>query len=155
MVDVREVPADMFIKYLANYLKNNVPAVRPPQWALFVKTGHFKSRLPEDPDWWYVRTASILRKLYLSDGPVGVGTLRTVYGGLKRRGSAPPHFRKASGAIIRHILQQLEAAGLVARVGGKGRVLTPNGTSLLARIANEVFKEAVKLIPELAKYAPG
>ncbi len=152
MVDVREVPADAFIKHLANYLKSNVPAVKPPSWAMYVKTGHFKSGVPENPDWWYIRAASILRKLYLSGVPVGVGTFRVVYGGLKRRGSAPPHFKKAAASHIRHILQQLEAAGYVTKVRGKGRTLTPKGTSLLARIANEVFQESVKLIPELAKY---
>ncbi len=152
MVDVREVPADVFIKYLANYLKNNVPALKPPSWASYVKTGHFKTGVPEDPDWWYFRAASLLRKLYLAGAPVGVGTFRVVYGGLKRRGSAPPHFKKAAGSNIRHILQQLEAAGYVTKVRGRGRVLTSKGSSLLVRIANEVFQESVKLIPGLAKY---
>lgn len=152
MVDVREVPADIFIKYLANYLKSNVPAVKPPSWALYVKTGSFKTGVPENPDWWYFRAASLLRKLYISGTPVGVGTLRVVYGGLKRRGSAPPHFRKASGSHIRHILQQLEAAGYVAKIRGGGRVLTPKAISLLTRIAYDVLQESVKLIPDLAKY---
>ncbi|MEM0453422.1 MAG: 30S ribosomal protein S19e [Sulfolobales archaeon] len=153
MVDVREVPADAFIKHLANYLKSNVPSLKPPNWALYVKTGHFKTGVPENPDWWYFRAASILRKLYINGTPVGVGAFRVMYGGLKRRGSAPPHFKEAAASNIRHILQQLEAAGYVARVRGKGRVLTPKGMSLLARIANEVFQESVKLIPGLAKYS--
>ncbi len=152
MVDVREVPADMFIKYLANYLKSSVPAVKPPSWASYVKTGSFKTGVPENPDWWYFRAASLLRKLYVSGTPVGVGALKVVYGGLKRRGSAPPHFKEASGSHIRHMIQQLETAGYVVKVRGKGRVLTPRATSLLTRIANEVFQESVKLIPDLAKY---
>ena len=110
MVNVKEVPADLFIKYLANYLKTNAPTVKPPTWALFVKTGPHKERVPDNPDWWYYRTASILRKLYVNGKPIGVGTFRTIYGGLKYRGSAPPHFRKAGASHIRHILQQLEAA---------------------------------------------
>jgi len=151
MVGVKEVPADLFIKYLANYLKTNVPAVKPPTWALLVKTGSHKERLPDSPDWWYYRAASMLRKLYINGRPIGVGAFRVMYGGLKRRGSAPPHFRKAGASHIRLILQQLEAAGLVTKVRG-GRVLTLKGRSLLDRIAYEAFQEVVKLIPELSKY---
>ncbi len=155
MVTVKEVPADMFIKALATYLKNNVPEVRPPPWAKFVKTGPHKEKPPEDPDWWYYRAASILRKLYISGEPIGIETFRVIYGGLQRRGVAPPHFRKAGGSHIRKILQQLEKANLVTKEGNKGRVLTPKGRSLLDRIAYEVFKEAVKHIPELKKYGGG
>lgn len=152
MVTVKEVPADMLINHLAKYLKENVPQVTVPQWALFVKTGSFKERLPEDPDWWYYRAASILRKLYISGEPIGIETFRTIYGGLKRRGVKPPHFRKASGSIIRTILQQLEKAGLVMKIPRKGRVLTPKGRALLDSIAYEVFKELIKIKPEMIKY---
>ncbi|MEO3992956.1 MAG: 30S ribosomal protein S19e [Desulfurococcaceae archaeon TW002] len=152
MVNVKEVPADVFIEELAKYLKDNVSVVKPPTWALFVKTSPSKERVPDYTDWWYVRTASILRKLYVSRKPVGVGTLRTVYGGLKRRGSAPPHFRRSGSSIIRHILHQLETAGLVMKVGKEGRTLTPKGMSLMDYIASEAFKKLVELRPELSKY---
>jgi len=154
MVTVKEVPADKFIECLANYLKNNVPQIRIPKWALFVKTGSHKERLPDNPDWWFYRAASILRKLYISGEPIGIETFRTIYGGLKREGVRPPHFRKASGSIIRKILQQLEEAGLVMKVPKKGRTLTPKGRSLLDAVAFEVFKDLVKEMPEMAKYGP-
>ncbi len=152
MVTVRDVPADLLIERLAKYLKEH-KIVNPPHWAMFVKTGSHKERVPDNPDWWYYRAASILRKLYLAEGPIGIETFRVIYGGLKRRGSAPPHFRKAGGCHIRKILQQLEAAGLVQKTP-KGRVLTPQGRALLDRIAWEIFKELVKVRPELAKYGP-
>ncbi len=152
MVTVKEVPADRYIRALADYLKRNVRQVKPPEWALFVKTGPHKERVPDDPDWWYVRAASIMRKLYIAGKPVGVERLRTVYGGLKERGCRPPHFRKAGGSHIRKILQQLERAGLVTKKGNKGRVLTPKGRSVMDKIAGEVFNEVVKEIPELSKY---
>ena len=155
MVTVKEVPADAFIEALARYLKENVPQVRPPEWSLFVKTGPHKERVPDNPDWWYYRAASILRKLYISGEPIGIETFRVIYGGLQRRGVAPPHFRRAGGSHIRKILQQLERAGLVTKEGNKGRVLTPRGRSLLDRLAYEVFQEAVKHIPELKKYSGG
>lgn len=153
MVDVREVPANMFIEYLANYIKNYIPSVKPPEWAKFVKTGPHREKVPDNPDWWYYRAASILRKLYISGKPIGVGRFSVTYGGLEYRGSAPPHFRRASTSIIRHILKQLESAGLVGKVQNRGRYLTPKGIALLHKISHEVFQEAVKLIPELSKYS--
>jgi small subunit ribosomal protein S19e len=152
VVNVKEVPASMFIEELAKYLKENVKSVRPPEWALFVKTGPHKERVPDNADWWYLRAASVLRKLYVSGEPVGVGTLRNVYGGLKRRGSAPPHFRRSGSSIIRHVLHQLEAAGLVVKVGRRGRALSPSGKSLMDSVASEVFKKLVESRPELSKY---
>lgn len=46
MTSVKEVPADMLITELARYLKENVPQVKPPVWAPFVKTGANKERPP-------------------------------------------------------------------------------------------------------------
>ena len=154
MVTALEVPADKLIERLALYLKNNVPQVKPPEWAYFVKTGAHKEKPPSDPDWWYYRAASILRKLYKSSEPIGIETFRTIYGGRKNYGSAPEHFVKGSGSIVRKILQQLEQARLVRKVRGKGRILTPQGRALLDRLAFEIMIELVKEQPELAKYLP-
>ncbi len=151
MVNVRYIPPQVFIEELARYLKENVKEVRPPEWANFVKTGSHKERVPDDPDWWYKRCASLLRKLYLH-GPVGVERLRTAYGGRKDLGLKREHFRKAGGAIIRKGLQQLEAAGLVKKVDGKGRMLTPKGYSLLDSLAARIFRSMAKERPELRKY---
>ena len=151
MVTVKYIPPARFIEELARYLKENVEEVRPPEWALYVKTGSHKERVPQDPDWWYKRCASLLRKLYIH-GPVGIERLRTAYGGRKDLGLKREHFRKAGGKIIRVALQQLEAAGLVVKVDRKGRALSPKGRSLLDKLANEIFREMVKERPELAKY---
>jgi len=153
MVTVKDVPADKLIVELVQYLKQNVPQIRPPRWVAFVKTGSHRERLPDNPDWWYYRAASILRKLYLAEEPIGIETFRTIYGGLKRRGSAPPHFRKCGGSHIRKILQQLEKAGLIMKTP-KGRVISSKGRKLLDELSNKVFLEMVKTNPELAKYGP-
>ena len=152
MVNVFEVPADIFIETLAKYLKEHVPEIKPPPWASFVKTGVHKERPPQQRDWWYYRCASILRKLYIHGTPVGVERLRTAYGGRQDRGCMPDHFKKGSGSIIRKALQQLEKAGLVQKVGNKGRTLTPKGRSLLDTLANKIFHELAKERPELRKY---
>jgi len=126
------------IEKVAAYLKEN-KVIEPPQWAMFVKTGVHKERPPQNPDWWYIRAAAIMRKLYLK-GPIGVSRLRTAYGGRHRRGHRPPKFAKGSGAIIRKILQQLEEAGLAEKADRKGRVLTKKGRELLEEAAKIVLK---------------
>ena len=139
MITPRDVPAQEFGNKLKEELKK-FKEISPPPWSFFVKSGAHRERPPQQPDFWYIRAASILRRLYI-DGPVGVERLRTYYGGRRRRGRRPPKFRKASGAIIRKILQQLESAGLVKKEDRKGRVLTPKGRSLLDRIAKVVWDE--------------
>ncbi len=152
MVSVKDVPADLLIRELAKYLKENVPQVKPPDWALFVKTGPGKDRPPMQEDWWYVRAAAILRKIYLN-GPVGLGSLRSAFSYRAKigTGSRSEKTRKAGGAIIRNILHQLEEAGLVTKTK-TGRVITPQGRSLLDKIALNILKELTKQNPELTKY---
>ncbi len=153
MVNALEVPADKLIRAVAEKLKKEYgDTVKPPAWAFYAKTGVHKEKPPEDPDWWYVRAASILRKLYKSGEPIGIESFRTIYGGRQNRGSAPEHFRKGSGSVARKILQQLEKAGLVVNVPRKGRTLTAAGRSLLDKTAKEVFQETVKEIPSLKRY---
>lgn len=144
------MPADRLIKRLAEYLKREVSEVKPPAWAIYVKTGSHVERPPEDPDWWYVRCASLLRKIYMR-GPLGVERLRTMYGGRVNRGTRPEHARKAGGSIIRKALQQLEASGLITQTK-EGRVITPKGQSLLDKLSTEILREMQEEIPELRKY---
>lgn len=138
-MSVQEVQLTALIKRLSEELKK-IEAIRPPQWALFVKTGVHKERPPEQTDWWYTRAASLLRRLYV-DGPVGISRLRTYYGGRQNRGQPPEHFRKAGGKIIRVALQQLEKAGLVTRVERRGRKLTPKGVSMIESLARQMKSE--------------
>ena len=145
MTTVFDVPADLLIKKVADEFKNN-DKIQSPQWANFVRTGVHKERKPENNDWWFIRNASIIRRVYI-DGPVGVESLRTFYGGKKDRGVRPEKFKKGSGAIIRNALHQLEDAGYVEKVEG-GRVVTPQGRSFLDKISGEIIKD----IPELEKY---
>lgn len=123
-----------FIPALAEALKK-IEEFEVPEWAMFVKSGTSRERPPADDDFWYIRVASILRQLYIK-GVVGVGKLRTRYGSRKDRGGRPDKFRKSGGKIIRVILQQAEAAGLVEKILRlqHGRRLTQAGRDLLDSI---------------------
>jgi len=140
LATVYDVPANRLIEKIAEYLLENVEEVKPPNWAKFVKTGSHKQRPPDRDDWWYIRCASLLRKLYVK-GPIGLSRLRKEYGGRKTGKMRPEHSRRAGGAIIRKALQQLEKAGLVKTISRRGRVLTDEGRSLLDRLAFEVKKK--------------
>ena len=151
MTTLYDVPADSLIKKLAVELKEKYDKIKPLPWALYVKTGVFKERAPTDPNWWYVRCASVLRKISLHNY-IGVSRLRSVYGGRKRRGAKPEHVQKGSGSILRHTLQQLEEEGLVETVKGRGRRITSRGQSLIDRLAHELKMKLNKERPELSKY---
>ncbi|MEM4703947.1 MAG: 30S ribosomal protein S19e [Candidatus Bathyarchaeia archaeon] len=145
-----DVPASKLIKKVATYLRENVDAVTPPPWASVAKTGSHVEKQPQDPNWWYVRCASILRKTYIY-GPIGLEKLRAAYGRGKRRGGKPRHVSKAGGSAIRKCLQQLEAAGLVETLKPQGRRVTKAGRKLLQELAETVEKEQEKELSALAK----
>ncbi len=145
MVNVYDIDPQKLIKATAEKLKK-LENIKEPEWAKFVKTGHSKERPPIEKDWWYIRAAAILRKVYIR-GPIGVSKLRVLFGSKKNRGFKPEKFFKAAGNHIRKILQQLEKEGLVTKKEDdvhKGRVITPKGKSFLDKIATELQKEAPK-----------
>lgn len=133
MPTVYDVDANSLVERAAQELKK-VESVQIPKWAIFVKTGHAKERPPDNLDWWYFRAASVLRKLYIKEGPIGVSKLRTVYGSKKNRGHKPEVRYRAPGKMLRVMLQQLEKAGFAKQTekkGHKGRVITPKGKAFL------------------------
>src|SRR3989344_4032463 len=111
MATIYDVDTSELIKKASDKLKD-IEFIKAPKWAPFVKTGAGKERPPILGDWWYMRTASVLRKVYVL-GPIGVSKLKRKYGGKKNRGHKPEKFYPGSGNIIRKILQQLEKAELI------------------------------------------
>jgi small subunit ribosomal protein S19e len=74
-----------------------------------------------------VRSASILRRIYLNGG-IGVGALAHWYGDAKSTKSRPEHFKPAARGLIRHILTNLTSAGLVEEIEDRGgRRVTSDG----------------------------
>ncbi len=151
MTTPHDVPASQFIERLAKYLKENVEQVQPPAWAQVAKTGSHVEKQPQNPDWWYTRAASVMRKVYVH-GPIGLEKLRSDYGGRKGYTVKPNHASKAGGSNIRKSLQQLEAAGLIQITRPQGRIMTPKGRKMMQEVSHDLQKELVKANPELKKY---
>ena len=115
-----------------------------PDWAMFVKTGSAKDRIPSQDNWWYLRAASIMRRMYTNKKPIGVNRLRNIYGDKEKNRYSGKHFKPASGAIIRHILQELEKAELIRKVKVQnhfGRILTAKGIAFTDNAAREIAKK--------------
>lgn len=136
MVTVYDVPPDKLIEMTATKL-SEFEMIEAPEWAFFAKTGRHRERSPVQEDWWYIRAASILRKIYVK-GPIGTSRLAAEYGGYADRGSKPNKAVKGSGSITRKCVMQLESSGLIVRDNNKGRVVSPKGQSLLDNVAKEV-----------------
>lgn len=130
MTIIYDIEPEKLVEKAAEELKK-IDSIKMPDWAKFVKTSSGKARPPIKLDWWYVRVASILRKLYLRS-PLGVERLKGMYGCKKDRGHRPDERRRGSGKIIRVILQQLEQAEFVKKVEEKkGREITAKGKKFL------------------------
>jgi len=134
---VKDVAANAFVKAYAAHLKRqgklNIPA-----WVDYVKTSPAKELAPYDADWFYIRCASIARKVYLRPD-TGVGALTYVYGSNERRGAQTEKFRQANRGILRYMVQQLEAIKVLEKTkDGKGRRITKIGQQDLDRIAGQV-----------------
>ena len=135
-ITVRDIDSAKFIAAYAEHLKNS-DKFEAPAWADTVKTAVFKEMCPSDEDWYYIRAASVARKIYLRPG-TGVGALRRWYGGKYRRGTRTEHYRQANSGIIRSILQGLEEMRVVEKAGAKGRKVTRVGQQDLDRIAGGI-----------------
>merc|ERR1712039_492903 len=140
VVTVKDVEADKFIIAFAQHLKRQ-GRFEIPKWADVVKTSKAKELPPNDPDWLYTRTASMVRKIYIRGG-TGVGGFRKVYGGQKRRGTCTNTFVKGSGKIARYCMQQLEEMDLVEQDENGGRKITKEGQRELDTVAVQAVAPA-------------
>ncbi|KAI8902096.1 ribosomal protein S19e [Globomyces pollinis-pini] len=137
-VTVKDVSAQAFVKAYSAYLKRT-GRLEVPKWVDLVKTGPHKELAPYDPDWFYVRAASIARHVYLRKG-TGVGGLRKNYGGSVNRGSRPSRHRDASGSVARKCMQALEKISVLELDPVAGRQITADGQKDLDRIAQQIVE---------------
>ena len=151
MVTIYDVPADALIEAVAARLEDRIDE---PEWVAFAKAGSGKEMPPEQDDFWYVRSASLLRKVAQNE-PIGVERLATEYGS-KTRGSnryivRPGRHTSGSRKLIRASLQALEDDGLVTTAAGEGRRVSDEGEAFLSEVASEVLDDLDR--PELERYA--
>ncbi|NOJ29476.1 MAG: 30S ribosomal protein S19e [Nitrososphaeraceae archaeon] len=149
MAKAYDIPADKLISKIAENLKKD-KKLEPLPWIAFVKTGCHVDKIPQNKDWWYLRCASLLRKVYIH-GPVSISDLKSVYGGKKQIGYNLAHHKDAGGAIIRKALQQLESSGYIVK-NARGRVLSDEGMKRIDRIATDLYKELIIATPALQRY---
>jgi|TARA_B110000503_G_C6992857_1_gene348114 small subunit ribosomal protein S19e len=111
-----------------------------------------KDLAPYDPDWLYVRAASVAYQLYMRQ-KVGVNTLRKHYGTKQRFGTCTERHRLVAGKCIRYCLIELEKAQLVGKMHYEskdgnsvpnGKALTKKGTTDMDRIAREIANRSRK-----------
>nr|XP_009787026.1 PREDICTED: 40S ribosomal protein S19-3-like [Nicotiana sylvestris] len=133
---VKDVSPHEFVKAYTAHLKRS-GKMELPEWTDLVKTGKLKELAPYDPDWYYIRVASMAWKIYLRGG-IGVGGFRRIYGGNQRNGSRPRHFCKSSGSVARNILQQLQNMNIVDFDPKGGRRITSNGKRDLNQVAGRI-----------------
>jgi small subunit ribosomal protein S19e len=150
MTTVYDVPPDQLINTLADAMKSEFK-LTPPEWIENVRTGTHTQVEPAQEGWWHIRTAAVLRKIYIN-GPIGSDRLAEHFGGPKNRGAKPSKAVSGSRSIIRDILQQFDDAGITVKLPGKGRKITPKGVSICNRSAHEVMKVLAVENPELTKY---
>jgi len=113
-------------------------------WTWVVKTGIHKQLPPQHEDWYYVRAASVARKIYLRGG-TGIGDLKEMYGGSLHRGPRPATSVRGSGSIARHVIKQLEQIGVVEHDKKRGgRKISQEGQRDLDRIAGRVHAQIYK-----------
>uniref|UniRef100_A0A8C9GP93 Small ribosomal subunit protein eS19 n=1 Tax=Piliocolobus tephrosceles TaxID=591936 RepID=A0A8C9GP93_9PRIM len=142
---IKDVDAELFINAYANHLKLH-NKITYPKWCNFVKTGKGRKLAPQDDNWFYIKSASILRRFYLKSD-IGVGYLRRHFSHKQRRGVAPNHTSLASGKILRYILQELEHIGYIEQnPQKKGRRLTIKGVNAINNFARYVNKKVYNTV---------
>jgi small subunit ribosomal protein S19e len=104
-ITVKDVDAHEFVKRYATHLKKQ-GKIQLPELVDLMKTSVSRELAPYDEDWFYIRCASLARRLYVRQG-TGVGAFSKVYGAKKRRGTLPGHFCRSSRGVIRNCLKQL------------------------------------------------
>merc|ERR1712072_1612771 len=140
-VTVKDVDPQTFVVAFAAHLKKS--KLKVPEFVTIVKTSKAHELGPTDPDWYYVRAASVVRHVYLRPN-VGVGAVRKIYGGTKRNGTRPNHFCLSSSNVARKVMQSLEGINLVTKDVNGGRTIAPTGRRDMDRIAGHCVSQATE-----------
>ena len=98
---VLDVDYNVFINALANKLKADGKLAQP-DWTQFVKTGVTRQYSPNEQNWYYLKAAAILRRVYIQ-GPLGIKDFRKIFASEKQSCVGKSHHVLASGKLCRVI----------------------------------------------------
>lgn len=138
---VKDVAAADFIKEYASHLKKG-NKLTIPDFTQWTTTSVASELAPLDPDWVYIRTAALARKIYLKPH-TGVSTLKHIFGSNKDRGNMRSRHQACHGKILRWALKSLEDLKILKKDKTSAakkfsRMITKEGQTELNRIATQI-----------------
>ena len=134
---IKDVKAFRWIKVMAKHLKQE-GKLFVPNCTEYIKTSHGRERAPQNLDWYYIRCAAVLRRVYIRPG-VGLGGLSKKFSNKKNRGSRPEIYCKAAKGPLHWCCKSLEGLKLIVKGKESGRVLTKEGRKRCDTIASNVL----------------
>jgi small subunit ribosomal protein S19e len=142
--EIHEVRAGAFNETLKCYLKDSGKLKLPVDWDI-IKTGRGRERAPEDDDWYYLRTAAVVRQLALSE-TVTIAAIARRYGNWKNRGVRPSKFVECDESLCCSVFDNLEDMRWVNLVS-KADVTADRAYGLTDK-AREIVKEIIDKVRE-------
>ena len=134
---LRDVRPLRWVKAMAQHLKQE-GKLFVPNCTEFMKTSHGRERAPQNPDWYFIRCASVLRAIYVRPG-TGYGGMSKRFGIKKNRGSQPEITTRAARGLLHWCCRSLEGLKLIAKGKESGRVITKEGRKKSDTIAFNVL----------------
>ena len=133
---LRDVSGAKWVKAMAAHLKQS-GKLFVPNCTELMKQSHANERAPQNPDWFFLRCAAVLRRVYVRPG-TGYGGLSKAFGLKKNNGSRPEKPIKASRGLLHWACRSLEGLKLLQKGKESGRVLTREGRRKCDAIAFNV-----------------
>ena len=146
MTTFYDIPSELLIPALAERMAAT-DGIDTPDWAGFVKTAVSRERPPSQENWWFLRSAALLRKV-AREGPIGVTHLSQAYGGSKDNGAMP---NTPAGLVEKVPTKTVETEEGEVQLYA-GRRITSTGQKMLNEIAHDCRDAANEQFPGLDKY---
>ncbi|KAI5148369.1 small subunit ribosomal protein S19e [Enteropsectra breve] len=135
MDSVFRVQPKPLINAIVDTLKSNGNISLPENHDI-IKTGHGKQYSPENPDWYYVRMAAIVRQA-MRFGTVSRKGLAHRYGIRKNRGVRPTKFARASDFVNHSAIEELKKIGWF-NFDNEENILTKEAKDILGEIVDKI-----------------
>ncbi|ELQ74153.1 40S ribosomal protein S19 [Trachipleistophora hominis] len=137
---IYQVEPSSFITTLSSHLKNNNLLTLPPNIDI-VKSCSGKQNAPLNPDWLYVRAASVYRHFLtaqIKNERITITRLASVYGCKKDRGSRPGKKVRAGRTHLRSILRDFGRLGWIVE-DERGKTVSEDGVRLSEQLIEKIL----------------